>query len=205
MGLEAYLFHIEFMTPISESRIIEIFESTGLKHLPEKGDFDPNKTFSSYFFETRTDMGLTECHCLLNRTVSNNLESCKIRFSLLTPKTVIDQTFKILSNLNNQVPIKILDSEILNQIYLESVRSGDNDSSFKASERTEKESKIKEKCYIPIDAEEFKKNKLKLNKRNIVINHVEGEIIESGPKTIDSITKKGSFDSFLGWIKQYIK
>jgi len=198
MGLEAYLFRIEFISPVPENGIINLLERAGMRHLSEK---QKTERFREFYFECRTSNGLTECHCLLPSNESV-LSECSLRFSILSPYTVITQTFRILSNLNQLTPIQVVDTEIGNHLYRELRRNGEVDASFSGIEGTSKAAEIRRKSYIPIDVEQFRKNQLGIQKRNIVLNSMTGEIIESGSKTIEQIKKRGVFDRFIGWVSK---
>jgi hypothetical protein len=201
MGLEAYLFNIEFKDPVLEQDIIGLFEKIGMTHLDEKFEKRSDENYGSYYFELRTENGLTEAHCILAPT-AHTLTDFSLRFSIVSPKTVIYQTFDLLRKLNDIRPINVQDTEIRNHIYRQLRKDNKVDNWFRGIEGTDEEAKIKKSCYIEIDAGKFLQNQLGIMKRQILANNENGEVIESGSTTIDYIEKKGLFGRFMGWIKK---
>lgn len=201
MGLEAYLFNIEFKEHVLEQDIVEVFDKIGMTHLADKFEKRTDRNYGSYYFELRTEKGLNEGHCIFAPTV-RELSYFSLRFSVLSPKTVIDQTFDLLKKLNTIRPINVYDTEIRNHIYRQLRKDKKVDDWFNGLEGTDEEEKIEKACYIEIDVEKFKQNQPGIMKRQIVINNENGEIIESGSITIDHIEKKGLFDRFIGWVKK---
>lgn len=200
MGLEAYLFNIEFKEPVLEDEIVGLFETIGMTHLVNKFEKRTDKNYGSYYFELRTEKGLTEGHCILEPT-DTKLSDFSLRFSVVSPKIVIDQTFDLLIKMNELKPINVYDTEIKNHIYRQLRRDKKVDDWFNGLEGTDEEAKIEKVCYIEIDADVFKQNQLGIMKRQIVTNNEKGEIIESGSTTINHIEKKGLFDRFIDWVK----
>lgn len=200
MGLEAYLFNIEFKEPVLEREIVDLFETIGMTHLVNKFEKRTEENYGSFYVELRTEKGLTEGHCILAPT-DRELSDFSLRFSVVSPKTVIDQTFDLLIKLNELRPINVYDTEIKNHIYRQLRRDKKVDDGFNGLEGTDEEAKIEKACYIEIDADIFKQNQLGIMKRQIVTNNEKGEIIESGSTTINHIEKKGLFDRFIGWVK----
>jgi hypothetical protein len=203
MGLEAYLFQIEFKPPVDESRALDFLKQIGMTCLPTSDKNKPLTEFRSYYFELRTKNGLTEAHLLFSPS-DKAIEDFTLRFSVLSPKTVIEQTFDLLSKLNSLTPIKIYDTEINNHIYRQLRKEGVVDQNFDGIDGTDKEEEIRQQCYISIDAGAFSKNELSIHKRQLVLSNDKGEIIESGSKTINFIEKKGLVDRFIYWVKNEI-
>jgi len=145
-------------------------------------------------------MVLTEAHCILGPTASV-LEDFSLRFSIVSPSTVIDQTFDLLRKLNDIRSIKVQDTEIKNHRYRQLRIAGKVDNWFRGLEGTDEEAEIEQSSYIEIDAEKFLQNQPGIMKRQIIANNDKGEVIEGGDKTIRFIEKKGLFHRFLGWIK----
>ncbi len=201
MGLEAYLFNIEFKQPISENDIVSVFKKTGMVHLIDQFEKRTSENYGSFYFELRTNNGLTEAHCILEPT-ETTLNDFSLRFSVVSRKTVIDQTFDLMKKLNELEPINVYDTEIKNHIYRQLRRGKKVDDWFNGIEGTSEEEKIEKMCYIEIDAEKFKQNDLDIMKRQILSRNEQGEIIESGSATINLIEKKGLFDRFIGWVKK---
>lgn len=203
MGLEAYLFQIEFKTSVDESRAIDLLKQVGMTRLATSDKNKPLTEFRSYYFELRTQNGLTEAHLLFSPS-EKTIDEFSLRFSILSPKTVIEQTFDLFTKLNSLTPIKIYDTEINNHIYRQLRKDGSVDQNFEGIDGTDKEEEIRQQCYISIDTEAFSKNDLSIHKRHLVLSNDKGEIIESGSKTIDYIEKKGLVDRFIYWFKNEI-
>jgi len=185
--------------PVPELEILGLFDSIGMTHLANRHTIRTENDYGSYFFELRSDKGLTEAHCVL-RPTDMTLSEFSIRFSVISPKTVIDQTFHLFERLNVIKPIDIYDSEIRNHIKRKLRNEGKVDRWFKGLEGTAEEDKINKMCYIPIDSNVFMQNKLGIAKRELVCKNDSGEIIEGGPATSILIRKKGLFDKYIGWI-----
>jgi hypothetical protein len=200
MGLEAYLFNIEFKEPVSEEEIIDLFEKIGMTHLVDKFEKRTDNNYGSYYFEFRTENGLTEGHCILAPT-ERELSDFSLRFSVVSPKSVIDQTFDLLIKLNKVRPIDVCDTEIRHHVYRQLRKEKKVDDWFNGLEGTDEAAKIEKACYIEIDIDKFKQNELGLMKRQLLINNDKGKVIESGSNTIEHIEKKGLFDRFFGWVK----
>jgi hypothetical protein len=200
MGLESYLFQIELDNAVDESKIIDLFKQVGMACLPTSKIKNPLTDYRSYYFELRTQNGLTEANVLFAPKETSTTEF-SFRFSVLSPKAIIEQTFNILSILNSVNPIKVYDTEISNHIYRQLRKDGEVDKDFGGIENTEKENDIMQKCYIPIDINEFIKNELNIYKRQLIISNEYGEVIEGGEKTIEFIEKKGLLDRFIYWVK----
>jgi hypothetical protein len=171
--------------------------------LPTSETQKPMTEFRSYYFELRTENGLTEANVIFEPKLSS-VNEFSLRFSVLSPKAIIDQTFNILAALNSTIPIKIYDTEITNHIYRQFRKDGVVDQHFGGLENTDKENDIMQKCYIPIDINEFIKNEFGIYKRQLIISNEYGEVIEGGEKTIEFIEKKGLLDRFIYWFKNEI-
>ena len=201
MGLEAYLFNIEFKEPVLEQDIVGLFEKIGMNHLNDKFEKRTDKNYGSYYFEYRTENGLTEGHCILEPT-DREISDFSLRFSVVSPKSVINQTFDLLKKLNDIKPINVYDTEIKNHVYRKLRQDKKVDDWFNGLEGTDEEAKIEKGCYIEIDIDKFNQNELGIMKRQLLINNDKGEVIESGSNTINHIEKKGLFDRFIGWVKK---
>lgn len=171
-----------------------------MTHLVDKLVKRTEENYGSYYFECRTENGLTEAHCILAPT-DIEVSDFSVRFSVVSPKSVIEQTFNLLNRLNDIRPIQVFDTEIGNHVYRQLRKDKKVDDWFKGLEGTDEEAKIKKACYIKIDADSFTRNHLGIMKRHIVINNQKGKIMESGSTTIDHIEKIGMFDRFIGWVK----
>jgi len=200
MGLESYLFNIEFKEPIPEDKIVTLLHGAGMTHLVNRNSGETINDFRSYYFEIRSEQGLTEAHCLLS-PLETTLRDFSLRFSILSPKYVIDQTFKFMYELDAYKPIQIIDTEIRNHVYRKLRNEGKIDQSFEGLNQDE-DDKIETLCYIPLDLEMFKQNDLAIAKRQRLLENETGIIMEGGEKTIDLVEKEGLFRRFFGWIKR---
>src|ERR1700741_778149 len=110
MGLESYIMTAAFTKPVDQTEIVNIFQNSGATFLTSKSNTEPVDTFRHWYFEIRTDLGLTEIEVMLtpNKT---NATSWTLRFSILSPSTVIDQTFNFLSKLRTKRSLKVFDSD----------------------------------------------------------------------------------------------
>lgn len=201
MGLESYIFNIEFDKPIPESEIIGLFAQVGMAHLSHRQEKRTADNYGSFYFELRTDKGLTEAHCLLAPSESC-LPDFSLRFSVVSPPSIINQTFDILEKFNAIQSIKVYDTEIKNHIYRKLRKEGKVDDWFNGLEGTTEEKEIEKLLEIPIDIEIFQKNEFGIMKRQIVLGNKEGEVIEGGSPTIEHIDKNGLFERFIGWVKK---
>ncbi len=110
MGLESCLLYLTFKNPVSQTDIKDILEIAGAVFLSDKSDINHLDTYRNFYFEIRSKQGLTEIHILLTpgKTVINDMS---IRFSILSPSSVIDQTFSFLNKLNTFRTIKVFDTD----------------------------------------------------------------------------------------------
>lgn len=137
MGLGSFLFYIEFEREIEEKTLDELLISIGLKQIKKDGE---NLTdFRSYYYELITNNGIIEAHSLFSLQ-KDSVQKFSLRFSVFSPTEVIDQTFELLTKLNNKKPIKV----IYNHSYMLIKQEG-------------KEDVIRDQSHIPINAEAFKK------------------------------------------------
>ncbi|OQP40991.1 hypothetical protein A4H97_15435 [Niastella yeongjuensis] len=110
MGLESYLLEVCFKNPVSQTDIKDIIESAGATFLAQKSNTEPFDTYRNFYFEIRSDLGLTELNILLapeKRVVTN----FSLRFSILSPSSVIDQSFEFLNKINTIRSIKVIDTD----------------------------------------------------------------------------------------------
>ena len=201
MGLESYLFYIEFENKIREQELDSLLISVGLRQVKKEGK--NLSDFRGYYYELQTENGITEAHSLFSPN-EEKINDFSLRFSVSSPNSVIDQTFGLLNKLNAKKPIKIRDTEIYNHEYRHLRQIGKVDDHFKGLSKSEDE-KIRIKCYIPIDAKEFKENKMGIMKREILLrDNGDKAVIRGGSETIEHIERKGAFQKFFGWIKKEI-
>ena len=205
MGLETYLFKVEFETPIQQEMVVELFESIGLvRAFDDGGNEDKMHSENSCYFEKRTDRGLTEVECICS-TEKTLLDNFSIRYSVISPKFVVDQTFELLKKLNDVTPIKLFDTEIYNHLYRELGKKGKIHEWLNGLTSSGSKSAIEQRCYIPIDVCEFKQNKEGLAKRNLILGNFVGEIIKSGRPTFEFIHKNGLYEKYIGWHRVEMK
>jgi hypothetical protein len=201
MGLESYLFNVEFYNSVPEQEIVNLFVKVGMTHLSDRQEKRTAINYGSFYFELRTDKGLTEAHCLLAPS-DISLSDFSLRFSVVSPASVVKQTFDILEKVNAIQSIKVYDTEISNHIYRKLRKEGKVDRWLSGLEGTTEEEEIEKMREIPIDIEIFQKNEFEIMKRQIVLSNNKGEIIEGGTPTIEYIDRKGIVDRFIGWVKK---
>lgn len=162
MGLESYIISASFKKPLLQTEIINLFQDAGATFHVDKSNIEPLDSFRHWYFEIRSNLGLTEIEILLtpNKTYVTTFVA---RFSILSPSTVIDQTFDFFSKLKTKRSLTVFD--------------------------TDNNSKV-----LTLDIEDFKSNKEKVRKRQIIINNKTGLVIESGSTTINYIHKNNLMD-----------
>jgi hypothetical protein len=198
MGLEAYLLEIRFRKSTSEEAVISLLEEAGMIYLDSQSQKQNAQSFGNLYFELRSNNGLTEAH-VLTAPGDTTVNDLSLRFSILSPKTVVDQTFEILEKLNALSEIEVYDTEIRNHIFRRLRQAGKVAPNFKGLNEDE-DAAIDKLCIISLNPEKFKRNEMEIVKRQTVLENTHGEIIEGGSATIDFIEKKGLFNRFLGWI-----
>ncbi len=200
MGLEAYLLRIKFQTPTTENIAIALLEEVGMSYLKDKSRQQTKDSYGDMFFEIRTSKGLTEAN-ITSSPGDPTVDEFSLRFSILSPKTVVDQTFELLQKLNEISRIDVFDTEIRNHILRRLRQDGKVGRNFEGLEDKDDDA-IDKLCFIALNADDFKRNELDIKKRQTVLENTKGEIIEGGSATINFIEKKGMFERFLGWIKK---
>lgn len=187
MGLETYLLKVKFEAPLPEQELLNTFGGLGLKCVkapPELGQHQ-QRALSEYLFELRSDAGLIECRCVI-LVQTKRIEHFHLRFSILSPTTVVEKTFDFLKALNEKYPITIIDTEIANHFFICAANDkplGDPNQDYP----------------IPIDAVVFKQNEFAVNKREMIMKNVQGQVIESGTATLKEIGKNNLMSRFLAW------
>ena len=203
MGIETYLFKIKFKHPVLEENLVDLFDKIGMTHLVNKSEKRTNNKYGLFYFELRTTNGLTEAECLL-APKDTSLREFSLRFSIISPKSVIEQTFTLLNRLNELTPISVYDTEINNHIYRQLQKARKVDNFFKGIEGSTQEVTIDRMCYIDLDVNNFLKIDSGIRKRKIIIRNDTGVVIESGSATVNYINNNGIYDKYIGWIKHEI-
>ena len=110
MGLESCLIYLTVKSAVSQAEIKDIIENAGAIFLANKSNIDQLDTYRHFYFEIRSDFGLTEVDILLppGETMITNMS---VRFSILSPSSVIDQTFSFLNKLTISQTIKVFDAD----------------------------------------------------------------------------------------------
>ena len=111
MGLESLLLSISFKKPLKQELIIETFEEAGASFLKSKSNIDNINEFRHWYFEIRTENGLSEIDILLTPS-KNQVTSWALRFSILSPEKVIDQSFNFLRKLKSMRSLKVFDTQL---------------------------------------------------------------------------------------------
>jgi hypothetical protein len=200
MGLEAYLLQIRFRTSPSEEVVIALLEEAGMTYLDDKSQKQNVNSYGNLYFEQRSIKGLTEAH-VLTAPGDTTVDDFSLRFSILSPKAVVDQTFEFLQKLSALIEIEVYDTEIRNHIFRRLRQTGKVDRNFEGLDG-EDDAAIDKLCFVSLSVDEFNRNELEIVKRQTVLDNAHGEIIEGGSATINFIEKKGLFSRFLGWIKK---
>jgi hypothetical protein len=107
MGAESYLIEVIFKSPVPQTDIINLLADSGSIYLDSKSNTEPVDSFRDFYFEIRSDLGLTELKVLLPPN-EQYVHRFFLRFSILSPNTVIDQSIDFLKNLRNKMDIKVL-------------------------------------------------------------------------------------------------
>ena len=201
MGLEAYLFRVNFKHPVEEKTLDELLFTSGFSRTNDPSE--DLSTFRNYYYELKTILGVTEAHMLI-RPKGNSVSGIYVRFSVMSPPTVIKQTFDLLKSLKEQVDFELKDTEISNHLYnvLRSKNTVDKD--YQGLSKEEK-SKLEAKAIIPLDVAQFKMNEYEVYKRKLVLeNSPEKEPIRN-KETISQLKSKGFIGKYFGWVTKFIK
>jgi hypothetical protein len=110
MGLESYIISASFKKPLDQTEIINLFKDSGATFLFDKSNTEPLDSFRHWYFEIRSNLGLTEIEIMLtpDKTYATTFTT---RFSILSPSTVIDQTFDFLSKLKTKRSLTVFDTD----------------------------------------------------------------------------------------------
>jgi len=144
MGLESYLFNVIFQEKVKNEEILPIFRRVGVTFLEDyESNWNEIPDIKGLFFEIRTRKGLTQIHVLLDKK-EGFVRDFTVRFSVVSPSTVIEQTFELFERLNNEAPIILRDSEIINHLWRKDVKAGNRDNSFESMRTRHEEDEIYE-------------------------------------------------------------
>jgi hypothetical protein len=190
MGLESYLFNVIFQEKVKNEEILPIFRRVGVTFLEDyESIWNQIPDVKGLFFEIRTRKGLTQIHVLLDKK-EGFVRDFTVRFSVVSPSTVIEQTFELFERLNNEAPIILRDSEIINHLWRKDVKAGNRDNSFESMRTRHEEDEIYEiAAVIPINVDLFKKNEMRIAKRRIILENETGAIVGGGSDTFDYLEK----------------
>jgi hypothetical protein len=111
MGMESYLLQVKFATPVHQDQLEPLFSAHGAHYLAEKSTTLSTETFQHYYFQVKDDRGLTEIDVLF-APYQVQAYGFTLRFSILSPSTVIDQAFEFLKSLAADQPIRVYDPEM---------------------------------------------------------------------------------------------
>ncbi len=165
MGLEAYLLRVKFKKPVNADKLHYFLEKQGFKMISKRGS--KLSDYRDGCYELASDKGITEANILVPPEKITVI-ALSVRFSVISPASVIDQTFDFFKELNKEFELELQDTEIINHLWLETTRIEDRKGRGRIPTPEEYEEQMKEVA-IPIDAEEFKKNKLGIRKRQSVL------------------------------------
>lgn len=159
MGLEAYLFRLCFDENVDFFRLNNFLLDYGFKVVKKESISE----YRSICYELASEKGITEAHILLSPK-QKEVDVMHVRFSVISPHNVTDQTFTFFKILNETYGFKLCDTEVSNHIFLATRKPADR----KWSGVTWAQ-EVEEEALIPIDVEEFKKNKMGIRKRRLVL------------------------------------
>ncbi|NQU98632.1 hypothetical protein HQ533_04140 [Candidatus Woesearchaeota archaeon] len=162
MGIEAYLFRVRFKKKVDYSELDDFLKKYGFKVV---GSRDEN--YNQSFYELKSRKGVTEAH--VYPSSEDKVDSFNVRFSVISPPKVIEQTFDFFAALNEKYPLEVQDTEIANHEFLTTTKLDDRkivDMEIPDDETYEKNMK---KTVIPIDAKKFSENELGIRKREMVL------------------------------------
>lgn len=186
MGLESYLFSIEFAENISEQELIKLFNGVGLKQAKQNG-LELNER-REYFHELLTEDGIIETRCFLPPG-EKRLSQFFLRFSICSPPKIVDRTFELLATLNTIMPIRVKDLESLSYLHLG------------PKGRPTSGVDVENSSYIPLDVDLFKQNPDGILKRELLLDENRNHsVIRGGADTIAHLEEKNWFNQFFGWI-----
>ena len=101
MGREAYLFKALVQEPIRFEQLSEHLRTLGFKKVnTEAGESEENN-----YFELNTVQGITEIHAYVEK---GYVVWFYIRFALLNPNNVIEQTFQFFDEIVSRLKIRII-------------------------------------------------------------------------------------------------
>ena len=153
MGLESYLLRIRFHTATSGNTVIALLEEAGMRYLKERSQFQTADSYGDLYFELRTNQGLTEAN-VTTSPGETTVDEFSLRFSILSPNTVIDQTFEFLRKLNNLSRVNVYDTEIRNHIMRQLRQTGKVDQNFQGL-NADDDIAINKLCFISPDHGRF--------------------------------------------------
>jgi len=106
MGLEAYLFRLSFRKNVDFSSLNNFLLDSGFKIVKKEGD---PMSKSETCYELASKKGITETILRLEQKWMHVLN---VRFSVMSPPNVIDQTFTFFKILNETYGFKLYDTEV---------------------------------------------------------------------------------------------
>ena len=160
MGLEAYLFRLYFNKEVDFSELSNFLLDYGFKIVKKEGD--SISEYRSIYYELASEKGITET---ILSPKQKEVDVMNVRFSVISPPKVTDQTFTFFKILNETYGFKLCDTEVSNHIFLATRKPADR----KWSGVSWIGPKPPKETVIPIDVEEFKKNKMGIRKRKLVL------------------------------------
>ncbi|MBC8501231.1 MAG: hypothetical protein ISS25_01360 [Nanoarchaeota archaeon] len=163
MGIEAYLFRIRFKKKVDYSELDNFLKKYGFK-VVESHD----KDYKESFYELKSRKGVTEAHVYIGPD-KDKLDSFYVRFSVISPPLVIEQTFDFFAALNEKSDLEVQDTEISNHEFLTTTKLDDRKIVDMEIPDEETYEKIMKKTVIPIDAKKFRENELGIRKRSMVL------------------------------------
>ncbi|MBU1849467.1 MAG: hypothetical protein KKH40_01945 [Nanoarchaeota archaeon] len=152
-----------------DANILHYFlKNYGFKTLKRRGGLISK--YREGFYELASEKGITEIHLLVPPN-EKSVKDIHVRFSVISPPSVINQTFEFFKVLKEKFNLEVQDTEVGNHIWLNKTKLEDRKMTDLINNIPDEETfeKNAKKDVIPIDINEFKKNKLGIRKRKLVL------------------------------------
>jgi hypothetical protein len=160
---ESYLLRVELSGEYAEDKLHVQLQQAGMT-LVKKED---TGGYKNYQYELSSDSGTTRVSFMLS-PAKPNIKELSVRFPVPAPPGIIDQTFGFLGKLNALLSIAVYDTEIRTHIFSQYKKQEENILKYQRLIE-ENKAEIDRQCYIPVDAQAFKRNEIGLEKRRKVL------------------------------------
>lgn len=191
MGQESYLFRIEIIKEVEEAELNKYILQSGA--LLTKTEGETHKDYREYYYEYHSQDSIIELHSLFPPGLSS-IHQFYMRFSILSPLSVVKQTMGLFKKMNQYLDFRIFDTEVYNQLHQEYLHKQ------KEISKTQDEL-IRSNSYIDIDSARFIKNERKILKREVLKSDKFKKVkIGGGQATMQYIRENNLYDSTIGYI-----